>query len=141
MTKTHPAAAADYAARYGLRGVGETRVQEAVEKRALATSALRWELIGHLQSNKAGLAAEHFDRIQSVDSAKLLTQLDRAAAARAVPGSGLGLAIVRQVAESHGGTVQAESAPGGGTLMRLRLPPGPAYSALPPEAALTGSAR
>ena len=46
----------------------------------------------------------------------------RAASARAVPGSGLGLSIVRQVAESHGGTVRAESAPGGGTLIRLRLP-------------------
>jgi two-component system sensor histidine kinase MprB len=46
----------------------------------------------------------------------------RARSARAVPGSGLGLAIVRQVAESHGGTVRAESAPGQGTLIRLSLP-------------------
>jgi two-component system sensor histidine kinase MprB len=38
-----------------------------------------------------------------------------------MPGSGLGLAIVRQVAEMHGGTIVAEDAPGGGTLMRLRL--------------------
>ena len=38
-----------------------------------------------------------------------------------MPGSGLGLAIVQQVAEMHGGTVVAEEAPGGGTLMRLRL--------------------
>jgi pyridoxal phosphate enzyme (YggS family) len=83
VTKTHPAGAADYAARYGLRGVGENRVQEGAEKRAqsAATSAhLRWELIGHLQSNKAKLAARHFDRVQSVDSLKLLTHLDRAAA-------------------------------------------------------------
>ena len=83
VTKTHPAAAADYAARYGLRSVGENRVQEGVEKRAQtsgAASALRWELIGHLQSNKAKLAAQHFDRVQSVDSEKLLNHLDRAAA-------------------------------------------------------------
>jgi two-component system sensor histidine kinase MprB len=39
-----------------------------------------------------------------------------------MPGSGLGLAIVRQVAESHGGTVSAEAAEGGGTRIRLRLP-------------------
>jgi len=45
----------------------------------------------------------------------------RATAARGMPGSGLGLAIVRQVAEAHGGTVTAEAAPGGGTLMRMRL--------------------
>src|SRR5688572_9363679 len=80
VTKTHPAAAADYAARYGLCAVGENRVQEGVEKRPQTTSSsLRWELIGHLQSNKAKLAAQHFDRIQSVDSEKLLNHLDRAA--------------------------------------------------------------
>lgn len=80
VTKTHPAAAADYAARYGLKAVGENRVQEGVEKRPLVPAPLRWELIGHLQSNKARLAAQHFDRIQSVDREKLLLQLDRAAA-------------------------------------------------------------
>lgn len=80
VTKTYPAEAADYAARYGLRAVGENRVQEGAAKRAQTTAAVRWELIGHLQSNKARLAAEHFDRVQSVDSEKLLNHLDRAAA-------------------------------------------------------------
>lgn len=83
VTKTHPAAAADYAARYGLRAVGENRVQEALEKRpqvAESSRVLHWELIGHLQSNKSKLAAQHFDRVQSVDSEKLLNHLDRAAA-------------------------------------------------------------
>lgn len=80
VTKTHPAAAVEYAARYGLAAVGENRVQEAVDKRTKCTAAVRWELIGHLQSNKARLAAQHFDRIQSVDSEKLLLHLDRAAA-------------------------------------------------------------
>lgn len=79
VTKTHPAAAAEFAARYGLRAVGENRVQEGVEKRAQTPAAVRWELIGHLQSNKAKLAAQHFDRIQSVDREKLLDPLDRAA--------------------------------------------------------------
>ena len=45
----------------------------------------------------------------------------RSAAARAMPGAGLGLAIVREVAEAHGGTVEAENAQGGGALMRLSL--------------------
>lgn len=80
VTKTHPATAADFAARYGLRAVGENRVQEGIEKRAQCPAALRWELIGHLQSNKAKLAARHFDRIQSVDREKLLAPLDEAAA-------------------------------------------------------------
>lgn len=79
VTKTHPPAAAEYVARYGLKAVGENRVQEMVEKRAQVTAALRWELIGHLQSNKARLAAENADRIQGVDSEKLLRLLDRAA--------------------------------------------------------------
>ncbi len=79
ITKTHPAQAAAYALRYGLAAVGENRVQEAVEKRAQVDPALRWELVGHLQSNKARLAVANFARIQSVDSEKLLTALDRAA--------------------------------------------------------------
>jgi pyridoxal phosphate enzyme (YggS family) len=54
-------------------------VQEAVDKMAQCRAANRWELIGHLQSNKARLAATHFARIQSVDSPKLLLHLDRAA--------------------------------------------------------------
>ena len=45
----------------------------------------------------------------------------RARSARGLPGSGLGLAIVRQVAEAHGGEVNAERAEGGGTRMTLRL--------------------
>jgi pyridoxal phosphate enzyme (YggS family) len=80
VTKTHPAEAADYAARYGLRAVGENRVQEAVEKQPRCTAPIQWELIGHLQSNKAKLAVAHFDRIQSVDSEKLVNHLDQAAA-------------------------------------------------------------
>ena len=80
VTKTHPAAAADYAARYGLRAVGENRVQEAVDKQPHCTAKIQWELIGHLQSNKSKLAAAHFDRVQSVDSEKLLNHLDAASA-------------------------------------------------------------
>lgn len=92
VTKTHPAEAAEYVARYGLKAVGENRVQEAIDKKALSPTSLRWELIGHLQSNKAKLAAEHFDRIQSIDSAKLLNLLDRAASER-----GRTLAVLLQI--------------------------------------------
>ena len=47
----------------------------------------------------------------------------RAPGARGVPGSGLGLAIVRDVAEEHGGSVEAGTAPSGGAQLRLRLAP------------------
>lgn len=80
VTKNHPVQAVEFAARLGLRAVGENRVQEGVSKRAECNASLAWELIGHLQSNKAKLAAEHFDRIQSVDSVKLLDLLNKAAA-------------------------------------------------------------
>lgn len=92
VTKTHPPEAAEYAARYGLASVGENRVQEGVEKRAQCHAPIRWELIGHLQSNKAALAARHFDRVQSVDSPKLASRLGQAAAQE-----GKRLAVLLQV--------------------------------------------
>jgi two-component system sensor histidine kinase MprB len=46
----------------------------------------------------------------------------RGARSRSLPGSGLGLAIVRQVVERHAGSVTAAAAPGGGTIVRLRVP-------------------
>jgi two-component system sensor histidine kinase MprB len=60
--------------------------------------------------------------IPDEDLAHVFDRFYRADAARGRPGSGLGLAIVRQVAETHGGTVTAEAAEGGGALLRLRLP-------------------
>jgi len=59
--------------------------------------------------------------IADADLPHVFERFYRATSARSMPGSGLGLAIVRQVAEAHGGTVSAEPAPGGGTLMRLRI--------------------
>ena len=93
VTKNHPPEAARYAVRAGIPAVGENRVQEARDKQLAAQEPeLRWELIGHLQSNKARLAASIFQRIQSVDNARLATLLDRAAAER-----GAVLAVLLQV--------------------------------------------
>jgi two-component system, OmpR family, sensor histidine kinase MprB len=73
--------------------------------------------------------------IAPADLPHVFDRFYRAPAARGVPGSGLGLSIVRQVAESHGGTVWAESAPGQGTVVRLRMPsrtsPGAVTAAAP----------
>jgi pyridoxal phosphate enzyme (YggS family) len=80
VTKFFPVEAVAYAARYGLRAVGENRVQEGAEKRSHCAAQIAWELIGHLQSNKARLAVGSFDRIQSVDSVKLLQVIDKGAA-------------------------------------------------------------
>ena len=65
---------------------------------------------------------DHGPGISETDRPHVFSRFYRGADARSRPGSGLGLAIVRQVAESHGGTVGAEAAPGGGTVLRLRLP-------------------
>ncbi|HEX4518776.1 MAG TPA: HAMP domain-containing sensor histidine kinase [Gaiellaceae bacterium] len=64
---------------------------------------------------------DHGPGIAAEDVPHVFDRFYRATSARSMPGSGLGLAIVRQVAESHHGTISAEEAPGGGTLMRLRL--------------------
>jgi two-component system, OmpR family, sensor histidine kinase MprB len=63
-----------------------------------------------------GIAAE--------DLPHVFDRFYRSPAARGTPGSGLGLAIVRQVVESHGGTVSAGAADGGGTVVRLAFPNG-----------------
>jgi two-component system, OmpR family, sensor histidine kinase MprB len=65
---------------------------------------------------------DHGPGIDPEDRAHVFDRFFRADEARGRPGSGLGLAIVRQVAESHGGSVAAEAAEGGGALLRLRLP-------------------
>jgi two-component system, OmpR family, sensor histidine kinase MprB len=64
---------------------------------------------------------DHGPGIAEADRPHVFERFYRATSARSMPGSGLGLAIVQQVAEMHGGTVVAEQAPGGGTLMRMRL--------------------
>ncbi len=68
------------------------------------------------------IVQDHGPGISSTDLPHVFDRFYRGAEARGLPGSGLGLAIVRQVAEQHGGRVSAQSAPAGGTLMRLRLP-------------------
>ena len=64
---------------------------------------------------------DHGPGIDEADLPFVFDRFYRAPAARGLPGSGLGLAIVRQVAEAHGGTIVADRAEGGGTLMRLSL--------------------
>ena len=79
VTKFHPAEAVIYAHRYGFSSVGENRVQEAESKMPLCPPDIKWELIGHLQSNKAASVAEHgFYRVQSADSEKILKKLNGA---------------------------------------------------------------
>jgi len=83
VTKTHPPVRIREAYAAGLRLFGENRVQEFAGKaRTLADLAgAEWRMIGHLQTNKAGKAAELFSAVDSVDSLKLAEKLDAAARA------------------------------------------------------------
>ena len=85
VTKTHGPWSVEYAQRYGLKCVGENRVQEAESKRVglpqVGQAGIAWELIGSLQSNKAKLAVGLFERVQGVDRPKLAMELDKHAAA------------------------------------------------------------
>ena len=85
VTKKFSAEAIETAYTAGLRHVGENYVQEFAAKSAAVAHlpGLKVHLIGHLQSNKARQAAELFQTVETVDSAKLLRRLNDAAAERA----------------------------------------------------------
>ena len=63
----------------GQRDFGENYVQELVEKYAQLPKDIRWHFIGHLQSNKVKLIAPFVFLIHSVDSEKLLKEIDNEA--------------------------------------------------------------
>jgi pyridoxal phosphate enzyme (YggS family) len=85
VTKTVGTDAIRAAVESGLRSFGENRVQEAKKKVTsdelqLMNERIDWNLIGHLQKNKAKDAVQLFDLIHSVDSAELAEELNRQAA-------------------------------------------------------------
>lgn len=85
VTKTQSADTVQQALALGLTELGENYVQETLAKRAGLgrdqTNRARWHLLGHLQSNKARLAVQTYDLIQSVDNTALAASLSRQAAA------------------------------------------------------------
>lgn len=86
VSKTQSANAVAELAAAGQHAFGENYVQEAQAKiHELRHLQLEWHLIGHLQSNKAELAAELFDWVQSVDRPKLAAALAKHRSPRRVP--------------------------------------------------------
>ena len=63
----------------GQRDFGENYVQELTDKQTQLPKDIRWHFIGHLQSNKAKLIAPFVHLIQSVDSLKLLQEINKQA--------------------------------------------------------------
>jgi uncharacterized pyridoxal phosphate-containing UPF0001 family protein len=80
VTKFFPESDVRVLADLGVRQVGENRHQEAEAKHAACADLdLVWHFIGGLQSNKAAAVGAWADVVQSVDRAKLLRGLSRAA--------------------------------------------------------------
>ena len=81
VTKTFSADVVRSALRAGVQDIGENRVQELREKAEQISEPVRWHLIGHLQSNKARIAARLCEVIQTVDSVELAERISHEAVA------------------------------------------------------------
>jgi pyridoxal phosphate enzyme (YggS family) len=77
VSKTKPPEDLQQAYDAGQRVFGENQVQEMVEKYELLPKDIEWHLIGHLQSNKVKYIAPFISMIQSVDSMKLLQEINK----------------------------------------------------------------
>jgi pyridoxal phosphate enzyme, YggS family len=87
VTKSQPPEVVGEAAALGITLFGENKVQEAKAKIAQCSGRLRWQMIGHLQTNKCRDAVALFEMIQSVDSLGLAEEINRRAdqAAKTMP--------------------------------------------------------
>jgi pyridoxal phosphate enzyme (YggS family) len=79
VSKTHPASALLEAYNAGQRDFGENKVQEMELKQKELPADIRWHLIGHLQTNKVKYIAPYVHMIHSVDSLKLLREINKEA--------------------------------------------------------------
>jgi pyridoxal phosphate enzyme (YggS family) len=80
VSKTFPPEIIQKAYEAGYREFGENKVQELLEKKEALPSDIQWHLIGHLQTNKVKYIASFVHLIHSVDSEKLLAEIDKQAA-------------------------------------------------------------
>lgn len=82
VSKTKPASKIMELYEAGQRIFGENRVQELLEKQEALPKDIQWHLIGHLQRNKVKFIAPFVDMIHSVDSLRLLNEINKQAAAQ-----------------------------------------------------------
>ena len=75
VSKTKPLEAIQEAYDFGIRDFGENRVMEMAEKAEALPDDIRWHAIGHLQRNKASVAAPISSLIHAVDSMRLYNEL------------------------------------------------------------------
>src|SRR6185436_7599942 len=77
VSKTKPAAEIKELYQLGQKDFGENYVQELTEKQAQLPADINWHYIGHLQSNKVKYIAPFVHLIHSVDSFKLLSEINK----------------------------------------------------------------
>ncbi len=77
VTKTKPVAMLQEAYEAGCKQFGENRVQEMMEKYEQLPGDIDWHLIGHLQTNKVKYIAPFVRLIHSIDSLKLLQEVNK----------------------------------------------------------------
>lgn len=85
VSKFHPAEAILEAYQAGQRVFGESRQQEIEEKHKNLPKDIQWHFIGHLQTNKVKSILPYIHTIESVDSIKLLTEIEKQAFALSKP--------------------------------------------------------
>jgi PLP dependent protein len=83
VTKTKPVAMLLEAYDAGCKVFGENKVQEMTEKYEALPKDIEWHMIGHLQTNKVKYMAPFVSLVHSVDSARLLKEIDKQAAKNA----------------------------------------------------------
>lgn len=79
VTKTIDVERINYAVDCGLSNLGENKVQEIMDKYDAVTKGVKWNLIGHLQTNKVKYIIDKVELIHSVDSIKLAEEISRRA--------------------------------------------------------------
>ena len=77
VSKYHPAESILEAYHAGQRIFGESHAQELVQKATALPQDIRWHFIGHLQTNKVKYVAPYVAMIESVDSLKLLREIEK----------------------------------------------------------------
>ncbi|PID41407.1 MAG: YggS family pyridoxal phosphate-dependent enzyme [Proteobacteria bacterium] len=77
VSKRFPATTIEKAHLAGQTLFGENYIQEAKEKKELLGPTVRFHFIGHLQSNKARIAAEIFDMVETIDRIKIARTLNK----------------------------------------------------------------
>lgn len=120
VSKFHPAEMVEEAYRAGQRIFGENRPQEMTAKQAVLPGDIHWHMIGHLQTNKVKMIVPYVSMIESVDTEKLLREINRQAqnAGRVIPVL-LEIHVAAEETKSGFTPEEARTLIGNGTLEQL----------------------